>query len=332
MVADGATPPAVQASSYLVADLDTGSVLAAKAPHAKLRPASTLKALTALVLLPRLDKTDRIVSTDQDARIEGSKVGVYPGLRYSVDLLFEGLFLASGNDAVHALASHDQGGVPATVKRMNTLAARLGALDTNVTDPTGLDANGQYSSAYDLALIARAGLSRPDFAKYAATKYTSFPLAKTGTYQVSNQNRLLFNYDGALGVKTGYTTLARNTFIGAARRDGHTLVVTLLNSPHGITEDATSLLDWAFTYYDALVPVGTLVKPASKAPTTTGDGSGPNIPKKPKPLPNRSRTVLAPGVAVQTIALRLPVWAYAAPPILLLSLFLRRRPRTRRRH
>jgi D-alanyl-D-alanine carboxypeptidase (penicillin-binding protein 5/6) len=236
VVAAGATPPAVQAAAFVVADIDTGTVLAAKAPHAKLRPASTLKTLTALVLLPRLNKQDVVVGSDRDAGIIGSKVGVYPGLRYSVDLLFQGMFLASGNDAVHALAEHDQGGIPATVDRMNKTAAELGALDTHVTDPTGLDADGQVSSAYDLALFARAGLARPDFAKYAATKYTNFPLAKSGTYQVANQNKLLFNYDGALGIKTGYTTLARNTFIGAARRDGHTLVVTLMNSPHGITE------------------------------------------------------------------------------------------------
>ena len=86
-----------------MADIETGDVLAAKAPHAKLRPASTLKTLTALVLLPRLNKADQVVGTNEDARIVGSKVGVYPGLTYSVDLLFQGMFLGSGNDAVNAL-------------------------------------------------------------------------------------------------------------------------------------------------------------------------------------------------------------------------------------
>jgi D-alanyl-D-alanine carboxypeptidase (penicillin-binding protein 5/6) len=321
VVADGATPPAVQASAWVVADLDTGAVLAAKAPHAQLRPASTLKTLTALVLLPRLNKTDQVIGTDKDARIIGSKVGVYPGVRYSVDLLFQGMFLASGNDAVHALAAHDAGGVQATTQRMNAKAAEIGALDTHVTDPTGLDADGQYSSAYDLALFARAGLGRPDFSKYASTKYTNFPLAKSGSYQVANQNKLLFNYAGALGVKTGYTTLARNTFIGAARRDGHRLVVTLMNSPHGITEDASTLLTWGFRYHDVLKPVGALVKPSQAERTHTPEvkttSSGTSLPK-------RSKTVLAPGQAVQAIALRMPVWTYAAPVFLLLSLFLRR--------
>jgi len=337
VVADGAAPPAVQASAYVVADIDTGDVLVAKAPHARLRPASTLKTLTALVLLPRLKKTDPVVGTDADAGIIGSKVGVYPGLRYTVDLLFQGMFLASGNDAVHALAAHDQGGIPATIQRMNQKAKEIGADDTHVTDPTGLDADGQFSSAYDLALFAQAGLARPDFAKYAATKYTAFPNAgKGGTYQVANQNKLLFSYDGALGVKTGYTTLARNTFIGAARRNGHTLVVTLMNAPHGVTEDASNLLSWSFTNYNKLTPVGTLVKPAAAAQpkietgttegkTTTGAGTA---------HPPRSRTVvLNPGQAVQSLAFRVPAWVYAAPPVLLLGLFLRRpRALRKRRH
>ncbi|WP_433166199.1 D-alanyl-D-alanine carboxypeptidase family protein [Kribbella sp. CA-247076] len=331
VVAEGATPPAVQASAYVVADIGTGEVLAAKAPHAKLRPASTLKALTALVLLPRLKKTDVLVGTDADAGIEGSKVGVYPGLKYSVDLLFEGMFLGSGNDAVHALCVHDHGGVKGTIQRMNQKAKELGAHDTTVTDPTGLDADGQYSSAYDLALIARAGLARPDFAKYAATKYTAFPNAgNKGTYQVANQNKLLFNYDGALGVKTGYTTLARNTFIGAARRGGHTLVVTLMNAPHGISADATNLLNWTFANYDKLTPVGTLAKPA--APSSPKVATGRRT-EAGTTQPPRSRAVLNPGQAVQSLALRIPTWAYAAPPVLLLGLFLRR-PRSlrRRRH
>jgi D-alanyl-D-alanine carboxypeptidase (penicillin-binding protein 5/6) len=335
VVADGATPPAVQASAYVVADLDTGAVLAAKAPHAKLRPASTLKTLTALVLLPRLKKTDQVVGTDADAGIIGSKVGVYPGLTYTVDLLFQGMFLASGNDAVHALCAHDQGGIPATIQRMNQKAAEIGALDTHVTDPTGLDADGQYSSAYDLALFAQTGLGRPDFAKYASTKYTAFPNAGTGkgTYQVANQNKLLFSYDGALGVKTGYTTLARNTFVGAARRNGHTLVVTMMNAPHGITEDASNLLTWTFDNYGKLSPVGSLVKPAVKPKSAPQPADGKKTESSGTTHPPRSRTVLNPGQAVQSLAFRVPAWAYAGPPVLLLSLFLRR-PRTlrRRRH
>ncbi|MFI5729651.1 D-alanyl-D-alanine carboxypeptidase family protein [Kribbella sp. NPDC051587] len=328
VVATGATPPAVQASSYVVADLETGEVLAAKAPHAKLRPASTLKTLTALVLLPRLKKSDQVIGTDGDAQIIGSKVGVSPGLKYTVNLLFEGMFLASGNDAVHALCMHDEGGVDATIQRMNAKAKEIGALDTHVTDPTGLDADGQFSSAYDLALFAQSGLARPDFAKYASTKFTNFPMTSKGTYQVANQNKLLFKYDGALGVKTGYTTLARNTFIGAARRNGHTLVVTMMNAPHGITEDASNLLTWSFKNYDRLSPVGTLVKPAEPPKEASGPSDG--KPQAAGALPPARRTAAPELHTVNSLFVSTPVWFWAAPPVLLLGLFLRR-PR-RRRH
>ncbi|MFK4088636.1 D-alanyl-D-alanine carboxypeptidase family protein [Kribbella sp. NPDC020789] len=328
VVATGATPPAVQASAYVVADLDTGDVLAAKAPHAKLRPASTLKTLTALVLLPRLKKTDQVIGTDADARIVGSKVGVSPGLKYTVDLLFEGMFLASGNDAVNALCMHDEGGIEGTIQRMNAKAKALGALDTSVTDPTGLDADGQYSSAYDLALFAQAGLQRPDFAKYASTKFTNFPNTTKGTYQVANQNKLLFKYDGAIGVKTGYTTLARNTFVGAARRNGHTLVVTMMNAPHGITEDAGNLLTWTFQNYDKLDPVGTLVKPAE--PPKEASGTSNDKPQAAGALPPARRPAERPIRPVNSFVVSTPAWLWAAPPVLLLGLILRR-PR-RRRH
>ena len=325
----GQAPPVVKAGAWLIADIGTGQVLGAKAPHAPLRPASTLKTLTALVLLPRLDKTDQVVGKYEDAAIEGSKVGVHPGLRYSVDLLFQGMFLASGNDAVHALSSHDLGGVPATVARMNATAAHLGAFDTHVTDPTGLDADRQFSSAYDLALIARAGLERADFRRYVSTKLVTYPLAEKGRYQVANQNRLLFTYPGAIGVKTGYTTLARNTFVGAATRGGHTLVVTMLNSPHGVTQDAAALLDWAFANRTELQPIGNLVTPVDVARARTGVGSRTvhrTTRPHPEPLPPATKTAAGPVQVVKTFLVGVPFWTYPVPPLLLLALWFRRKP------
>jgi len=130
-------------------------------------------------------------------------------------------------------------------------------------------------------------------------------------------------------VKTGYTTLARNTFVGAARRNGHTLVVTLMNAPHGITEDASNLLTWTFTNYGKLKPVGTLVKPAA-APPKTQPQQKPEAGTKSTAGAPQARTALNPGQAVKSLAFRVPDWAYAAPPVLLLGLFLRR-PRALRR-
>lgn len=326
MDGDAAAPPQVKAAAWMIADLDTGAVLAAKAPHARLRPASTLKTLTALVLLPRLDPKAAVTGTDEDAGIEGSKVGVSPGLRYTVDLLFLGLFLNSGNDAVHALARTDAGGVPATVQRMNAKAAQLGALDTHVVDPTGLDSDGQLTSAYDLALISRAGLRRADFRRYCSTKLAYFPLKEGGRYQISNQNHLLWTYPGALGVKTGYTTLARNTFVGAAERDGRRLIVTMLNAPHGVTQDAGTLLDWAFANRTALEPVGTLISPGGKSGKPKTVASRPEKPRTVSSSPKRNLTVHGPDRFVGA----LPLWTLAAPPLgMVIAWWFRPRPKPR---
>src|SRR5690606_21064098 len=141
--------------------LDSGEILAARWAHGQLLPASTLKTLTALTLLPRLDPDATYVAQRADAAIEGSKVGLHPGQTYTVRQLFQGLMMASGNDTAHALATLG-GGMAATAALMNAEAKRLQANDTVVANTSGLDAPGQVSSAYDLALIARAALARPD--------------------------------------------------------------------------------------------------------------------------------------------------------------------------
>ena len=263
------TPPTLKVEAYVVADLDTGAVLLARNAHERLRPASTLKTLTALTLLPQLDPAWSYLGTADDANAEGSKAGIYPGGSYTIGDLWDALFLPSGNDAAHALAMA-AGGVGPTVRAMNAKAAELGALDTHAVNPSGLDADGQYSSAYDLALFARAGLARDDFRTYCSRKSADFPGKDGKSYKIQNQNRLLYNYDGALGVKTGYTTLARNTFVGAAQRNGHRLVVTLMNSGYGTWKEAAQLLDWGFANYGRLAPVGELVTSAPSAPQPRG--------------------------------------------------------------
>jgi serine-type D-Ala-D-Ala carboxypeptidase (penicillin-binding protein 5/6) len=269
VVASGDTPlPVVKAGSWLVADMDSGKVLAARDPHGLYRPASTLKTLTALTLLPLLSKTKVYIAQAADATVEGSKVGLLPGAAYTVNQLFYGLLLPSGNDAASALANV-YGGWAETVTAMRATAAGINALDTHVVNPSGLDAPGQFSSAYDLALIARAGLERPDFANYVSTRVYQFPgtmPAKRGagrpTYQIQNQNRLLRQgFPGTIGVKTGYTTLAGNTFVAAVRRSGHTVLVTLMHVQAAtVPAAAEALTTWAFDNFGR-PGVGTLVAP-----------------------------------------------------------------------
>lgn len=257
-------PPQVAAASYLLADLGTGEVLVAKNPHGLALPASTLKSLTALTVLPLLSPVQHYTAVPQDV-VEGSKVGMAPGSSYTVQQLLEGMMLSSGNDAATALA-RAAGGVAQTVARMQATAAGLGAFDTVVKDPSGLDAPGQVTSAYDLALIARAGLKVPAFAALATTKRVRFPgKAEIGvprrSYEIQSHNSLLYNYPGAIGVKNGYTVAARWTVVGAATRGDKTYVVTALTRTDRSWRPTAALLDWAFAHGDRAGSIGRLVEP-----------------------------------------------------------------------
>ncbi|MFD4633886.1 D-alanyl-D-alanine carboxypeptidase family protein [Streptomyces sp. NPDC058284] len=271
-------PADVSALAWVVADARTGEVLAARDAHRRLPPASTLKSLFALATLPRLDAGMRHVVSEHelDGIGEGSStVGVAAGRTYRVSDLWRGVFLSSGNDAVHVLAGLN-GGLDKTVHDMRVKARELGARDTNVVSPDGYDAPGQVSSAYDLAVFGRAGLTDPQFTRYCSTRVAQFP-AGGWSYPIQNTNRLLTGadgvapYPGLLGVKNGYTSHAGSTLISAAQHDGRTLVVTVMNPQAGggraVYEEARSLLDWGFSAAGKVQPVGSLLPP-SKPPTT----------------------------------------------------------------
>jgi D-alanyl-D-alanine carboxypeptidase (penicillin-binding protein 5/6) len=262
--------PDLSALSWLVADAGTGEVLAAHDAHRKLPPASTLKTLFALTVLPALPAdVQHTVSAEDLAGIGpgSSLVGVTEGHTYQVADLWRGVFLNSGNDAVHVLAALN-GGWDHTARQMQAKARALGAEDTQVVSPDGYDADGQVSSAYDLAVFGRAGLRNPDFARYCSTAQAAFPGDGGGTYEIANTNRLLTGadgvapYPGLIGVKNGYTSNAGNTLVAAARRDGRTLVVTVMNPQAGgglaVYEEARELLDWGFDAAGRVDPVGSL--------------------------------------------------------------------------
>jgi len=268
--------PDVAADSWLVADLDTGEVLAAKDPHGKYAPASTLKVLTAVTLIPELDRDQLVVPTFDDVAVEGSKVGLVEQVSYPVHELFSALLMVSGNDAANALATA-AGGQEAAAHLMNARAAELGALDTRAVNQHGLDAEGQVSSAYDLALIARAGMADPQFAAYVATRQSSVAAPDGARLAIANKNKLLRGYPGALGIKNGFTSTARASFVGAAERDGRRLVVTLMKASPQVFDEAAKLLDWGFSA-PADQPIGELVPdaalseaalPAQAGPTTS---------------------------------------------------------------
>ncbi|MER5183508.1 serine hydrolase [Streptomyces sp. NPDC002896] len=275
-------PDDLSALSWLVADADTGEVLAARNAHRQLPPASTLKTLFAVTVLPHLDPRTRHTATDKDLAGLGegsSLVGVAPGLTYRVADLWRGVFLMSGNDAVHVLAAMN-GGVETTVRQMQAKALDLGAQDTHVVTPDGYDEPGQVSSAYDLAVFGRAGLRDPDFVRYCSTAEADFPGDDGSSYPIANTNRLLTGadgvgrYPGLIGVKNGYTTNAGYTLIAAARHDGRTLLVTVMNPQssggQAVYEEARELLDWGFDAAGGVRPVGSLLPPSATRPAVAG--------------------------------------------------------------
>jgi D-alanyl-D-alanine carboxypeptidase (penicillin-binding protein 5/6) len=263
--------PNVSAAGWVVADAGTGEVLAARNPHGRYLPASTLKTLTAVSLLPEVDLNAFYTPSWEDVNIEGSKVGMRQNVRYPVGKLMEAMLVVSGNDAANAVANA-AGGLPKTVGLMNATAKRLQANDTLARNPSGLDAPGQVTSAYDLALIARAGLAMPQFEKYVGTLRDYFPAPGGAKFEIYNHNKLLTRYPGNIGIKTGFTVKARKTYVGAARRDGHTIVVTLLKAETSYP-DAVALLDWGFAATGRTTPVGRLVDPLPDAPTERADRS-----------------------------------------------------------
>ncbi|MEU8654637.1 serine hydrolase [Streptomyces sp. NPDC048737] len=310
--------PDVSARSWLVADADTGDVLAASNAHRRLPPASTLKTLFALTVLPVLPGGIRHRVTEAELAGIGagsSLVGVAEGQSYQVSDLWRGVFLNSGNDAVRVLAALN-GGWRTTAARMQAKARSLGALDTRVLSPDGYDAPGQVSSAYDLAVFGRAGLSNPDFARYCATVEARFPARDGGTYGIVNTNRLLSGtdgvepYPGLIGIKNGYTSNAGNTLVAAARRGDRTLVVTVLNPRSGgglaVYEEARALLDWGFGAAGRVDPVGSL--DALRARPRPGPGPGPG----PQATPVAATAPTAPAAPAVAVADDGSGWSKAA--------------------
>ncbi len=268
-------PSGLTSSAWLLADLDTGAVLAAKDPHGRYRPASLLKTLTAYVVLHQLDMDTVVTGTQADADQEGTRVGIGPGGRYTVRQLVYGLLLHSGNDIAYALAMQ-LGGVKPTLAAMDAAAADLGALDTRAATPSGLDGPGMSTSAFDLATIFRADMRLPVFADAVHTEHIMFPgYGDKPAFDVANDNKLLYNYPGALGGKTGFTDDARHTFVSAAQRDGRRLVVVLMHGeqyPVPIWRQGARLLDYGF----ALPPdaaVGQLPDPTAPATPQGAAGS-----------------------------------------------------------
>jgi D-alanyl-D-alanine carboxypeptidase (penicillin-binding protein 5/6) len=285
-----ALPRDITGSAWVVADLASGAVLGARDPHGRYLPASTLKTLTALTLLPKLADRKRVVrASDADCAIDGTRVGLVPKGKYSVEMLFQCMLMMSGNDCAGALAEAN-GGVPQTVAEMNEVARTLHADDTHAATPSGLDGPRQATSAYDLALIMRQVLTVPDFRRYNTTQTSVVPAQppKYGKYQFANDNKLLYNYPGVLAAKNGFTDAARHTFVAAVAKGNRRIVVTLLHgeqTPVPIWQQVARLAEWGVRV-PAGASVGELVQPSDPSATAT-----------PTPTPEPTTALGPPAVA-----------------------------------
>ena len=240
------------APAWIVADMDTGQVLAERDMNIAHPPASTIKTLlvvTALDELPNLDAT--VVGTEADTHVECSCVGIKPGRTYTARQLLDAILLMSGNDAANALADMI-GGYDTAVAKMNAKAAALGALGTHAATPSGLDGPGGSGATTprDLAVIFRAAMANPVVAQIIAQPAATFP-TDAGDKPIVNDDELLHRYPGTLGGKTGFTDAARKTFVAAADRGGRRLVIAMM---YGLIKEggptywdqAVGLFDWGF--------------------------------------------------------------------------------------
>jgi D-alanyl-D-alanine carboxypeptidase len=238
-------PPKVSGAQVAVVDDDTGLLLYGREPHTRQAPASTTKIATALVTLERASSLDATVRVTVDgwamAAADGSSImGLTPGQRVSIRTLLYGLMLPSGNDAAEQLARSVAESRDQFLTWMNAAADDLRLEDTHFVNPSGLDADGHYSSAYDLAQLARRAMRDDVFREIVAT-----PVVRSDGYVLAGHNPLIGIYAGADGVKTGMTDAAGKAIVASARRGGHRVYVVALHS-EDLLADASDLLDWVW--------------------------------------------------------------------------------------
>ena len=245
--------PSLSAEGAILMNGENGAVYFEKNADARLGPASTTKLMTALVVLSLCRPTDTITIPPEAVGIEGSSIYLVAGEVLTVEQLLYALLLSSANDAATALAIASAGSVEDFCALMNERAASLGLSGTHFTNPHGLSDPDHYTTARDLAVIGRAVLAQPLLATIVSTAKTMIPFdGKPDGRLLVNHNKLLRSYEGALGMKTGFTKRTGRTLVSAARRDGMTLIAVTLNDPDD-WRDHTALFDYGFSAYERVV-------------------------------------------------------------------------------
>ncbi|MBR5453805.1 MAG: D-alanyl-D-alanine carboxypeptidase [Clostridia bacterium] len=242
----------VSAESAVLIEVSGGRVVYEKNAYCRMPMASTTKIMTALVAIEEGD-LDRIVTvSDKAVGVEGSSIYLYPGEKLSMRDLIYALMLESANDAAAAIAIAVAGSVEGFARLMNLKADEIGLADTHFENPHGLDSEQHYTTAYDLACLAAYALRNESFREIVSTYRRVIPLQDNeGSRVLLNHNRLLRSYDGAIGVKTGFTKKSGRCLVSSAERDGVTLVSVTLNAPDD-WNDHKEMLDLGFRLFEKL--------------------------------------------------------------------------------
>ncbi len=317
--AQGVEIPDFATKSWIVADAESGDVLAGQNPDEQLPIASTLKTLTALTLLPRLQYSSTYEARATETLTEGAHVGVLAGNRYTVEELFHGMLMRSGNDAAVALA--DAYGYQRTLDAMNAEAQRIGANNTVAMSPNGLDKPGQVSTAADLAQIYRVAIRDERLRQILTSKQAQFPgqppkdpTRQRGDFTIFNNDSLLnSDYPGFMGGKSGFTSQAGRTYVAGAEQNGRKLVVALLGIGGGTTQTARELLDWSFANVDQLTPISQLPAMAEDTSAVAAAPAGIADPDDIAPTPTDEQAQLA-AASVAESAIRTAGEALAEAP------------------
>lgn len=243
-------PVCADALSAIVMEESTGRVLYASNEKAALPMASTTKIMTALLALENCELDEIVTAGDNAFGVPGTSIYLEKGETLTMEQMLYGLMLSSGNDAAVAIAEHVGGSVADFCAMMNARAEEIGCQSTHFVTPHGLPASNHYTTAYDLALISREAMKNDVFRRIVSTQRSTIPWESRGYDRIlNNKNRLLANYEGAIGIKTGYTKAAGRCLSFAAERDGMTLIGTVLNCPDWFDVSA-SLLDSVFSRYE----------------------------------------------------------------------------------
>lgn len=246
--------PSVNALSAVLIDADTGRVLWGKSENAPMAVASTTKIMTAIITLENAALSDTAIVSKNAVLAPPVKMHLQQGEEITVEQLLYALLMQSSNDAAVAIAEKVGGSVENFASMMNEKARELGCKNTEFVTPNGLDKGNHHSTAYDMALIGAYAIKNEDFIRISNTQSISFSTNKK-SYSITNKNRLLTSYEGAIGIKTGFTGKAGHCFAGAARRGDVTLVSVVLASGWGSAGksrkwiDTKEILNYGFNNY-----------------------------------------------------------------------------------